>query len=479
MGTADKIVSPSNNSIPISGVWEIYKYVHGDTGESPGQDVEKWIGKTAIFRGDTAVLGDESCSSPLYKIRIINSADYLLYQYKIKSDYLGIQSSSAEVVTVTSQNQFFYEFIKSGESEIITNIDGTFFYLRKISDNTDKAYNEYLNTNRAAASGENQESSTLLRSGILLGLKSYRAPDSSSQKLWTYRTIWIPSQDRKIGNIYETGNLFVPRKSGFWNIGVIHMTSGNVTQDKLYAFPTDRGLLSTESRIDAKSDTPEIIPSIDSSIILYAGNDYISTECSKNSRSPNKDVYQVLSIDNLNSTRAVKISDIAGEAGIQALKQGAAEYLSSEPALKNRLPAGEILEDNFTITRRNGHWIMRGRLNFEDGLSPSFMDFNVKVIPPSKLVSYDELCLSWSSIKARIPEAIDAYTSPNRDMAVIVTSNSLLVYSIENGVLSGSPQRKIKLNEKETVVMAEWSSGKYTDKWDKEFIKNGASQIKD
>jgi hypothetical protein len=198
MGTADKIVSPSNNSIPISGVWEIYKYVHGDTGESPGQDVEKWIGKTAIFRSDTVVLGEESCTSPSYKMRIINSADYLLYQYKIKSDYLGIQNSSIEVVTVTSQNQFFYEFIKSGESEIITNIDGTFFYLRKIYDNTDKAYSEYLNTNRAAVSGENPESSTVLRSGILLGLKSYRAQDSSSQKLWTYRTIWIPSQDRKV-----------------------------------------------------------------------------------------------------------------------------------------------------------------------------------------------------------------------------------------------------------------------------------------
>jgi hypothetical protein len=204
--------------------------------------------------------------------------------------------------------------------------------------------------------------------------------------------------------------------------------------------------------------------------ILYAGNDYISTEVTPTQEDSKDKRLEVLPIDNIEGASPIKISDIAGENGKTALYDGISKLMDSRSAIDN----SNILrpdEESFYISRRNGHWIMKGRVDTESETTP-WMDFNIRIIPPSRIVSYDELCLSWNSIKARVPDAVDAYTSPNADMAAILTGSTLYVYTIENGLLSQNPSKKIRLKDKETVVMAEWCSGRYVDIWDKEFMKN-------
>jgi hypothetical protein len=210
--------------------------------------------------------------------------------------------------------------------------------------------------------------------------------------------------------------------------------------------------------------------------ILYVGNDYVSTEVSP-VLSNNKAAYlEVLPIDNIEGASPIKISDIAGQNGTDALYEGALKLMDMDLTNDNRHLYKFPDEDSFYISRRNGHWIMRGRINPIAKDIP-FMDFNIKIIPPSRLVTYDDLKVSWSAIRDRVSDAIDAYTSPNNDMALITTPNSILVYAIENGELSQEPLTKVKLKDKETVVMAEWSMGGYTNKWDREFLKNDTTEV--
>ncbi len=59
-------------------------------------------------------------------------------------------------------------------------------------------------------------------------------------------------------------------------------------------------------------------------------------------------------------------------------------------------------------------------------------------------MNYDDLQLSWNSVKSKIPNALDAYTSPNKDIAIITTEKELYVYTIDNGKLSNKAIYKME-----------------------------------
>ena len=48
----------------------------------------------------------------------------------------------------------------------------------------------------------------------------------------------------------------------------------------------------------------------------------------------------------------------------------------------------------------------------------------------------------------------------------------MLIYRIVDGTLSDEPLKRIQLEEGETVIMAEWCSSNYIDKWASAFKEN-------
>ncbi len=473
----DKITSPNNTLPPISGEWKIYKYKQSETSSITEEEAESFIGKSAAFDETVAILVDDSCTNPTYKIKNVAADDYVIYQYKVKPEYIDIQNDKIQVVTVTSGNQFFNEFIKINNNHIISYIDGVFFYLEKSSDNVSKETKDKFAQKLTTESTDNNKGS-LNYSGVLLGLKS---PRKSPDKGFVYRTLWIPASGNVLGTIYETSDLFVPRKSGFWHLGVKREKENESYRDVLFAY-TDNKLLPIKpaSSISTRGSTCSKNLNVVNSI-LFVSNDYVSTECSTFASSgnmPTKSIYQVLPIDNIEKAKAIKIGDILGPGGTHALEDGASQFISANPDGKNKSSYLALNEENFGLARRNGHWIIKGRLNkAEPEDSIPYVDFNIKAIPPQKLVNYDELYIPWSVIKSKVPEAIDAFTSPNKNIAIVISPNSILVYPIENDTISENPIKKIKLKDKETVVMAEWATGKYTDKWEKEFLRNKVTII--
>ena len=174
----------------------------------------------------------------------------------------------------------------------------------------------------------------------------------------------------------------------------------------------------------------------------------------------------------------IKISDIAGEIGRNSFLEGAnKEILSKNEKYKDSTIDLVPDEESFGLFRRNGYWIFKGRVNFLDNGVYSYKDFNIRAIPPKEVVHFDQLAVPWNAIKTKVPEAVDAFTSPNEDIALIVTHNNILVYTIDNGDISDIPLKKIQLKSAEKVIMSEWGLDRYAPIWEEEFLKSGGIEI--
>ena len=78
-------------------------------------------------------------------------------------------------------------------------------------------------------------------------------------------------------------------------------------------------------------------------------------------------------------------------------------------------------------------------------------------------------------MKDKLPHAIDIYTSPNQDIAVVLTADEIMIYTIKNKKLANEPLAVYPLEEGSSVIMAEWSMADYVPSWEKSFLKNNVT----
>ncbi len=462
MDTDEKIMAPKNTLIPLRGTWEIEKYkVLGEPTMTIGE-INQWIGKTAEFNKEFAILGEEVCIEPEYKIKNVNTRNYFLYTYKVNYQDLDINDNDIDVVSITAKDQPFYDFIKINENQLMICSDNTFYYLKKISENTDQMIEIDEKSQASIKSEDLMEEKYLLRSGVLLGLRN----DNKSEKD-SYRTLWIASINRVLHPVLAVPDLFLPRKSGFWMTGIDRQQNNDYFKDVLFAYPLENNLKNIEIQKDIVTQKNRVkennLRFNMARKILFVANDYIITEYGETLNYQ----LQVLPIDNINNNEAIKISDIAGESGRNALIASGNTYLSSLSKNEFDQLEKEPREESFSMARRNGYWIMKGRLNSEsNAVTDKFGDFNINLIPPTELINYNELCVSWNKIKAKVPKALDAYTSPNKDLALIICKDVIYVYTIKNNHLSNKPVQEIEIQTGESVVMAEWATADYVERWE-------------
>ena len=493
--TIDAIRAPENITPPLSGEWVIKNYKMGNF-STMGEDIARtYLGKEVLFHKDLVAIGDEYCMDPIYKIKNVNPVDYLIYQYKTSPKFLDIDKDEIQIVSVISNEQFFYEFIKESEDTIIVNIDGVFFYLELVSEDIkDEKLAEYNYKDKAMLRIGSVEADDIPESTILIGLKSLDKDDNNLEK-WNYRTILIHSYNKEVKGIYEMEDIFLPRKTGFWKLGVERTQDVDIVEDNISVYPLKRIAVS-EQKNTVKNGEDTLIEEeiLDKNLlfsikeekpikkktlknILYAGNDYISLE-TVNYLEKGERILEFHLIDNVDKENPIKISDIAGEIGRTSfLEEANKEILSKNEKYKDSTIDLVPDEESFGLFRRNGYWIFKGRVNFLDNGVYSYKDFNIRAIPPKEVVHFDQLAVPWNAIKTKVPEAVDAFTSPNEDIALIVTHNNILVYTIDNGDISDIPLKKIQLKSAEKVIMSEWGLDRYAPIWEEEFLKSGGIEI--
>ena len=117
---------------------------------------------------------------------------------------------------------------------------------------------------------------------------------------------------------------------------------------------------------------------------------------------------------------------------------------------------------NVAIERNQGRWGFY-TINSNKNSGENKLEIPLKV--SRNVARYDRLFISWQGIKNEVPSAIDAISSPNKNMAIIKTKSGLYVYKVVDGKMNESPEITIQLEGDEEIIMAEWAIAEYVGYW--------------
>ena len=131
---------------------------------------------------------------------------------------------------------------------------------------------------------------------------------------------------------------------------------------------------------------------------------------------------------------------------------------------------------NLALTRKEGKWIIKIPIFSQyhhEGNGSSFynvqeyIDYNC--ILPESLVHQEELAVPWKEIIRTVPEAVDAVSSPEKELLVVLTNMELLIYKEPKNGLK-DPDLKIPLDGGERIVLNQWASADESEEWNSKLL---------
>lgn len=451
--TAGKIVPPVYEACPLEGKWSVMEELVSDG--YPGKTSLEAVGSLLQFSREAAILSSNVWNKPTYKVKKVNATDYLMTRHTVLDSKLALTSEKVEVVTVFADSNYLGEFMKINDATVVSFVQNKVLLLHKIAVHADDP------RSIANASIDDDQYNKTGASGIFIGLKIPSNHD------YIYKTVWVAADNKKLHPVLSRNDIYFPRHSGFWELQV---KQGNNREALSAHNIAEKDLAAEAGKVSAK-----IASSGSESIVIdYIGNDYVAIENNTGGIAR----LQVLPVDKLSSPIGIKVSDLLGPAGLKAYHGAREQAVQALYSQGTTLINADINEDNYGLIRKNGHWYLQGRVNYHGNNAPGTMEFNIKFLPPANLVFYDALYPGWQSIKDRVPNALDAVTSPSKDIAVVKTKSKLYVFGINGEQLNSIPLGEVSLDEGTTIIMAEWATGFYVEDWEKNFLTNGAGVLK-
>jgi hypothetical protein len=413
---------------------------------------------TAYFDTREARVGSEIVKLPEYKVKLVNVFDFLLNRYRLNPSRLNLKDGEMEVYDISTENKSFYQ-VFSLEKDMIGIIQGKNFI--KLVRSGDAAPTEQKTSGAAPEMDMAFDSSSKAityqpKAGVLIGLKSERTAEEGS----SYRTLWIYSTG-EYQNAYEVSDILFPRKE-FMLLSVERYMDDDKVYESLLIKPVGRQVI-TENELGTPVITAERY--ID---VGFVGNDYIgiSQGAGISDRDNSLPYQKILAVDNYTEYRGVNITEIAGVEGMEALGRSYESESIRDSSLQAMGGSIGSLAESLAMVRKNGHWVLTARLNSAKEPAKDYSDITVSLIPPAKLVTYDELQVSWSRIKEMVPEAKDVINAPGNAFVIVRTPRYLIMFMYdENMNLLTKPVMTIALDEDEEIIMAEWARGDFVDRW--------------
>ncbi len=466
-----KIKAPDNIKPPLNGTWKIESFINAVNPNLTEKAAGTYLGKEVLIDNELVAISSNYTLSPSFKVKNVNTKDYL-WEYKISPEVLGIEDETIKIVTVISADQFYYEFLIIEDGKVLLFLDNGFFNLKKESDIVDE-YKIKERMVKGKVMTELDESAPT-KTGVLIGLKS--PIENSLNEEYNYRTLYLRFDNRKVTSSYVKDGLIAIKKNGFWTVKVdnleIREDDNKIQNNSLSKIENQKMAGQKEIIIKNKSDLTKNI--------TYLGNDFISLENVEFDREAEKEIrtLSLYALDNVNKGLSLNIVDVLGENGSKFFYESM--FKDDEIRLKRELIENqntEIDENNFGIGRKNGHWDLVGRVNYSEEGENRLNDFYLKTIIPEKFVSYDNLSNPMQAIKANFPNTVDAFESPNKDVIIVMSNNSLNFYGMDKKEMGDIPIAKVNLLKKEEVVMLEWTNDKHPQNWDEEFLKDDYEKL--
>lgn len=470
----ERLKAPKIITSPLEGKWNVIDYI--SVSGTDQKEEKEYMGQTALFHKDALLFMNYYTVKPSFKMKKVNAVDYLLYKYKINADKLGINDKNIEVFSIYNDNQFFVEAIRENQDILFLYVEDGFYKLEKVMDKVSaEEINKYIDIQEEINKDLSVKETKDLNSGILLGIKSSIFDEKNNVPNWSYSTIWINTEDKEIQEIYKMDELLFPRKSGFWEMDVERTIKENRIYDKIDARSQiykedskDKSSISVEKELSGANDINIREKSILKNV-LYIGNNYISTEII-DLENKNKKSIEIQTVDNLKSDNSINLEDI--------IDNGKELFLEGAQGLLNVDETVLLDESNIGIVRKNGYWMLKGRVNYEKNEEEIYKDFIVKAVPPEEIIGHDSHFVLWDEMKRKFPNIIDMYSSPNEDIIIIRNQFEILVYSSDIVKdINSPPLARIEMPESDSIIMAEWSTQKYTEIWRNELLKRPIKKI--
>ena len=327
------------------------------------------------------------------------------------------------------------------------------------------------------------------QSGLLLGVATQEEVrfgyDTSGGYAQRLRTYWLVPGEDAMRQVIEVPQLIVPRESGFWKVGLKRSIYNYVVEDFLWSLPTDE--VATVRGIDpVEGEACDELSTI--AEVMFVGADHLSVNiygggyCEGNAHPSGWNDYYWTWHDSLRSApdayeafwRGPDLETLLGTEAYRTFQEeGRRVWDGLDPRKRMAL---DSLPRDLHLVRKQGRWTSVGRLHWSAEVVRGVEEyFDSSVEPPRRLVGHDQRAVPWDSVLARVPRANDAFTSPTRDLLVILERGKLHFFSIRDGRIDSAPMTVHGLIGGMKVIMIQWAVGPHVERWTQELQRIQAS----
>lgn len=457
-GDTRAIKAPTNNSLDIYGIWKIKSIKILDEELNAFEDIESINGREIELSNDKISFFDTEYLNPSYKLKVVNKEYVLSYESNLKIEEFMGEKEKIDVISIISNNNMIAEFIMPGKDIGHIVYMGLLIEVYKVSDSTISTTDAEIKINEVMYEDDINYYDS--ETGVMIGLKTPRQMNiDGTFTRETYRTLWISFKDGELMPIMEVNNIIFPRLNGIWSL-----------ENKILETDKNNEEYFEVTSLDSKSTIGAYEKLGDKDIyknITFIGNNYIGIEEYSGDKFKNEFFnYKVVPIDNINSVNGLKIEELYSK---EINNKYEMEYEKALGNINLDKPANikDMNYSNFTVKRKDGKWQLVGKLGTENKHAEN-QEYLLNLRPNSKMLNYDALIIPWKVLKGDIPFIRDAYISPNHRIGIILFEDNLAIYEIKDKMLKGAPLVNIDIGNEE-VIMAEWSTGGYVEKWAKVF----------
>lgn len=304
------------------------------------------------------------------------------------------------------------------------------------------------------------------QSGVLLGLQ------------WgsSHRTLWIATEGDSAAVLAEGPSLLVPRSDGFWKVDVFAISD---SYDTWTAAPASQwpSVLDRMQRAQeaARADTVEEdmmqCDSYDHDQLRFVGPNYVSLwhhggeEGCPMGGPVLREWYRMRGLDStttwlpdaLDASTAAELAE-ALEALRDSLKRSHFDSTWSEAELDRCYEEG-----NWGIRRKPGGWEVAGSIPPFVRMGCYGEQATLPVTPPEIATGPARAPVDLDAIRSAMPGVRDAVLSPNGDLVVALTRDSLYAARVIDGAIQ--PPTVARLVRSAEIVMEEWALGRHVGRW--------------
>lgn len=339
--------------------------------------------------------------------------------------------------------------------------------------------------------------------GVLIGVhrrEMDEQPDSAR-----YETLWIARTPRGVRRA-TVSELLVPRADGFWRVGVaatcvrdpqwridrlwmVKESTPPVVEEECPTVEASAVLFTGDSADRATRDTMTIVCAIENIQISFITGNFIGAEhygAQTEECEPRGGRYDVTPVvTRWGSDSSLSLPAVGGSRADSAVVRAtrlafrkAPEECSDFVADTTNFEWAQSHVGNWYVARDRGQW--RAHVFGHVYGSDCSFDAPVDLALPRSFTGHDALRPSWAAIKRAVPKAVDAVASPNGDMVVVLTGDSLSAFA-GSGTKLGA-RLMVMPFARQDVVMVQWATGPSVARWDAEVARlapiAGAATVK-